>query len=798
MLQLVYYGAPQQFIEEMSTKWSSGDTIWVAPSPSKTDALREQLQAVLKTQVSSITMAKFLSELVAACPDKTLGEKVKRKADLLLIFGALRSKYAPDLSFEEFTLAYNIFSEVRSFSLDLVAMESVLAEYDEKIRKAVLLFWQLLEGLNYFDEHALTAALAENLRGFDFYEGQQRNFIFWGFAHLNGQQIDLLKALSIRHNVIVPLPAQIQGQLKRSDWPSWLVDHKTSETVLEKDISVIKVKRQWINTRTTSVAMKSWVDEHPKQKVQILIGVNKLTPNDLHLIPLDNFICKVPIDWTKIERSSFHETLISKLGSFEHTHALKEWLITHAKSERRPKELKVVQLYLEALKKLEAISDESWTVDEFFLNALHDVTGLNAPRLSTVPLVAGDSLVQIFDLSQIDQIDSTKPLMVVLDERFDEPLSLQPLYSEKIEKELMSIGPIKRPEFELHIKRSEFLRLMSGETTVFLPPELLKHQLIWKRFFENVEWSESDSKGIAKETSLKDVLKKYIQNPVGDKFSYSASKIQNYVDCPQKFYFQYIDKIFPRLSLKQDIDPMDAGLFVHHMIELYLASHTEIDETKLWALVKKELEALKVKNQLNLNEEVEHQRSIQYYHRTLNGLSFLKQLAESVEIKPKWEIESSFEWKEQFKLLGQIDCFHASDDLLIVLDFKSSSASASNFTEVKSLESLQLWVYLLEMSKRLKKMPSQIIMGYVVLESPQDSRLLVWGEEAFEKIKSQKFSKVQLLDSAIEADLEKFSIHLDTIVQTMKDEKEFKAMPRKKTVCMFCDLSSFCLKGNTI
>lgn len=308
MLQLVYYGAPQQFIEEMSTKWSSGETIWVAPSPSKTDALREQLQAVLKTQVSSITMAKFLSELVAACPDKTLGEKVKRKADLLLIFGALRSKYAPDLSFEEFTLAYNIFSEVRSFSLDLVAMESVLAEYDEKIRKAVLLFWQLLEGLNYFDEHALTAALAENLRGFDFYEGQQRNFIFWGFAHLNGQQIDLLKALSIRHNVIVPLPAQIQGQLKRSDWPSWLVDHKTSETVLEKDISVIKVKRQWINTRTTSVAMKSWVDEHPKQKVQILIGVNKLTPNDLHLIPLDNFICKVPIDWTQIERSSFHET----------------------------------------------------------------------------------------------------------------------------------------------------------------------------------------------------------------------------------------------------------------------------------------------------------------------------------------------------------------------------------------------------------------------------------------------------------------------------------------------------------
>ena len=178
MLQLVYYGAPQQFIKEMSSTWATEDTVWVAPSPSKTDALREQLQETLRTQVSSITMAKFLSELLALCPDKSLGEKVKRKADLVLIFGALRTKYSPDLSFEEFTMAYNIFSEIRSFSLNLVAMESVLAEYDEKIKKAVLLFWQLLDSLQYFDEHALTQSLAENLRAVDFYEGKQKNFIF--------------------------------------------------------------------------------------------------------------------------------------------------------------------------------------------------------------------------------------------------------------------------------------------------------------------------------------------------------------------------------------------------------------------------------------------------------------------------------------------------------------------------------------------------------------------------------------------------------------------------------------------
>lgn len=798
MLQLVYYGAPQQFIEEMSSTWATEDTVWVAPSPSKTDALREQLQETLKTQVSSITMAKFLSELVALCPDKSLAEKVKRKADLVLIFGALRTKYSPDLSFEEFMMAYNIFSEIRSFSLDLVAMESVLAEYDEKIKKAVLLFWQLLDSLQYFDEHALTQSLSENLRASDFYESKQKNFIFWGFGHLNGQQIDLLKALSIRHNVIIPLPAQIKGQLKRSDWPSWLMDHKVEQTEVGVQKNKITINRRWINTRTVSAAIKSGVEQFPDQKLQILIGVNKLTPNDLHLIPLDRFNCKIPIDWTLMERSKFHDVLIAAIPEIPNTHELKNWLFKLAKIERRPKELKVIQLYIEALEKLEELSDEAWEVNDFFLHILHDVVGLNAPRLSAVPLVAGESLVQVFDLSQIDQISSEIPLLVVLDERFDEPLSLQPLYSEKIEKELMSIGPVKRPEFELNIKRSEFLRLMDSKTTIFLPPELLKHQLIWKRFFENVEWIDLDSLQKTKETSLRDVLKKYIGKNLSADFSFSASKIQTYVDCPQKFYFQYIDKIFPRVSLKQDIDPMDAGTFVHHMIELYLQSHTEIDENILWSLIKSEMNLLKAKNQLQLSAEIEHERSIQYYHRTLNGLGYLKQLTTVFELQPHWKIEDSFQWSEKFKLNGQIDCFYFSNDLLIVLDFKSSAASASSFTEVKSLESLQLWVYLLEMSRRWEKPPAQIIMGYVVLEAPQKSKLLVWGEDAYEKIKLNKFTGAKLMENDVQTDIAFAIDRIDATVNAMNEEKKFSAIPRKKNICLFCDLQSYCLKGNSV
>jgi transketolase N-terminal domain/subunit len=65
---------------------------------------------------------------------------------------------------------------------------------------------------------------------------------------LNGQQIDLLKALSSFCQVIIPLPLSIKGKEKRSDWISWMMD---SSTKVEELLTLTPPpKASWIKINT--------------------------------------------------------------------------------------------------------------------------------------------------------------------------------------------------------------------------------------------------------------------------------------------------------------------------------------------------------------------------------------------------------------------------------------------------------------------------------------------------------------------------------------------------------------------
>src|SRR5690606_32038262 len=123
--------------------------------------------------------------------------------------------------------AYNLFSDLRSFTLNEDALTSVLEEQAKEVQEAVRLFWKLLELTGYLDEHGAYQKIAEALRSAEEIEELKKTYIFWGFQHLNGQQVDLLKALAIRHEVIIPFPLSLKDRLKKSDWLSWLKDART-------------------------------------------------------------------------------------------------------------------------------------------------------------------------------------------------------------------------------------------------------------------------------------------------------------------------------------------------------------------------------------------------------------------------------------------------------------------------------------------------------------------------------------------------------------------------------------------
>src|SRR3989338_7676028 len=142
MMQIVYFSQKNQFLTDLETY--SGEKIFITPSPAKADGLRERLVAH-SGPYDVITIAKFTSHLMQHLWEGQTKPSVKRKSELLLIFGILKNRYLPLLGFEQFTQAYNLFSDLRSFTLNEDALSSVLEEQPEEIRQAVKLFWQLLE-----------------------------------------------------------------------------------------------------------------------------------------------------------------------------------------------------------------------------------------------------------------------------------------------------------------------------------------------------------------------------------------------------------------------------------------------------------------------------------------------------------------------------------------------------------------------------------------------------------------------------------------------------------------------------
>ena len=96
MMQIVYFSRKDQFLTEIES--ISNQTVFVTPSPAKADGLRLLLTDSSRADV--ITIAKFTSDLINNLwTNDEQKPQVKRKSELLLIFGILKNKYLPASGF---------------------------------------------------------------------------------------------------------------------------------------------------------------------------------------------------------------------------------------------------------------------------------------------------------------------------------------------------------------------------------------------------------------------------------------------------------------------------------------------------------------------------------------------------------------------------------------------------------------------------------------------------------------------------------------------------------------------------
>jgi RecB family exonuclease len=782
MMQIIYFSQKEQFLTEMQTL--EGQKEYVTPSPSKADGLRIRLSGHNSQDV--ITIAKFTSNLVEHLWGEEEKPQVKRKAELLLIFGILKNKYLPDLGYEQFTQAYNLFSDLRSFTLDQEALTSVLEEQPEVIKQAVKLFWQLLELTGYLDEHGAYQEISERLRSVEDKEALNKTYIFWGFQHLNGQQVDLLKALAIRYQVIIPFPLALKDKLKRSDWISWLKDAKIQEVDLPAKENHPRAQLIPINSREISLHLKSFLKKHD----QIILGVSKLSPLHIDIVPSQEVRFKIPHQLVATELKQVAQLLKKFTGS---TDELKTLLNEHLKVSPNLKLFRAYQLYLEALTSINEMTDEVFKVDSFFLKLLSEVVSLNQPRTSYVPVSDKEMSMDLKDMSSLEDIDRTRRVVMCVDDRFEDIQGLGQNYTESIQKALVVLGPLKRNELELLFKQWEFKDLFShADVTVFMADGTLKHSLIWKRLFSDIELMRTEKKTLNPERILKDHFKDLNLKTFSS--SYSASKLQTYIDCPRKFYFNYVDKVFPNIVLEKDFDPMTAGTIIHEIIEKFFKR--KLNDEDLPDLTAEIMQGYIAEKKLNLPREMYLQREMIFNHRALNGIQFIRDLETKVGDKINWMIEEPFVLDEGFTMKGRIDCLGVGEKYLFLLDFKSTAGASSSSNEVASYESVQLWAYAQASKKMVKDFDKKtIVLGYVVLENPAESSLFSEDEDLYRLNKESRMCKVHKFKDEFQQKLTESQEVMTALTVAIQAEREYLARPRDKATCLFCELNKVCVKS---
>ncbi len=782
-MQIVYFSRKSQFLTEMQS--ISGEKLYITPSPAKADGLRSLFTESSTSDV--VTIAKFTSELVKHLWATGDEPQVKRKADLLLIFGILKNKYLPELGFEQFTQAYNLFSDLRSFSLNEDALSSVMEEQSPEIKQAVELFWRLLVATGYLDEHGAYQAISESLRSSDEKEELKKTYIFWGFQHLNGQQVDLLKALSIRYKVVIPFPLVLKEKLKKSDWLSWLRESRVDE----KDLEIIpeSPKATWYKVNSREIAMNLKNLLRPKD--QIVLGVSKLSALHLDIAPSREVFYKIPHQLIEAELQELSYELKLHMKSTTDFSELERFL--NEKKTTSFKYMKALELYREALSSIRDLTDENIKVDRFFLKLLQEVVGLNQPRTSYVAVASHELTIDLKDMSSLEDVKRDRRVILCVDDRFDEIQSLGQNYTETIQKALSSLGPLKRSELELLFKQWEFCDLFSqAEALVLMSEATLKHSLIWKRLFSGVELTPVDKVATHEERKLKDHLAG--NNNLSFSGSFSASKFQTYLDCPRKFYFNYVDKIFPRVSLQNDFDSLIAGTISHKIIEVFHKEH--LSEEDLPSLTKRIMNEFIKEEKLSLSPEKFLKHELIFNQRSLNGINFLKKINEIIGSPVAWSIEEEFSFTDIYKLNGKIDCIGRHGNTIFLMDFKSTKYGASSNKEVEQLESLQLWAYAKAASRNVENFENQsIVLGFISLDNPSESNLLLTDTELFDRLKSAKLCKQQIFKTPFP---ELFKSAQDKMLSVSKDieaEKIYPARPRKSDACTYCELNKVCIKS---
>jgi hypothetical protein len=786
----------------------AGEVIFVTPSPVIADIYRDKLATCdfKKKSVEVLTISKFMSNSFESFNDEAV--QIEQKVNLLMTLGVGWKKFFPDQSYEKFLRSYNLLTDLRSFTLDPVILETALEEYDETIKMAVKVFYAIMESQELVDEHKAYFLLSDYLRLEREVPEDKKIVIFLGFNFFSGAQVDFLKSLAIRDDVYIPIAQEVYDGSIQTDWVQWLEDSGTQKLALTKERPEnrsLKVCR--FSKKHLSEAIKHNIGEIESAK--IFLGTRNSNPSDYMEISLNNTQFKCSIDLLSEDvdhfRSYFERTLfigkkdeISYEEFFEKFESYFSELINN-KSKILDKNLKLYKLkslILNFIKSWRELSETNITFSEFDFHLLIDNLALSAPRNSFVTL-SEDPKYKIYDVNGLDQYDPNGINIITAKSDYNGLKSSRAKNSLEVEKILSSVGPLRRSEFEFTILRNKIKELLGLKSTIlFLEEDFEKHDLSWNSILEDFELVDI-TKNIKKEISP--TTYNFLKSNKSYQHTFlSPTRLQSYIDCPKSFYFKYVEKIMPRVELEETLQLSDLGTLEHLVLEKYFEAYAEYSFENVVEISKRLFdEFLKDSNKQVLSADYNVFLSeIQNFSN--NGIKALYGLKDKFQ---KLELEFEVELKESNtdkRRQGRVDLLANSTEACVLIDFKRSGGSIPGRPQLLRLEKVQVWFYLnLLKDLALWSPDKSFVIGYLNLSKHDGSVLITNDESYIEKIgeiEEFKGSKIHYFDDKWQEAFDNYHSYENDTFNKMINEKEFKVSPREDSVCRFCSIGNVCPK----
>lgn len=753
MLDVVFYHTTQDLA---AVELDSVKPLVVCPSPLVADGLRKLMPSGLEI----ITISKWVSDFL-----KSKNQKKSNKAELMLRLSSVWRHYFPEEEAEIFFRSFELFTELRSFTLNLDLLSDFLKELDDKIAKSVLIFWAFLENEKIIDEHKSYQLCAEMKLA--------KPLWLIGFKHLSGIQIDMLKEIGESTEVGVFFPKDVYDETLSSDWIRWIVP----EAVTVPDSQNKKIDVVYFPKNKLNIVLKTLHEK--RSKFDITLASQQIDFHHRQEVALPGQFFKSPQDLFQSRREKYFESLSDALRfkSISLTELLNQ--ITDGKREVLKQQdfisYKILILMEEALS---LYGEFQQSLDLFSVKVLKQIIELNSPRVSLATIVT-EFNSGIFDINELPYRDTVNPLVVIASSSYGSLKSSDSKYSEKMIETLRPIAPLKRAGLEFLYRKHEIRQSLAQPNSLLLMEEGLEQvDLAWREILKDFSIQIVNSESQYNLKIKKDYLAARMTPGPYTAKHFSASRLQAYLDCPRRYYFSFIEKLDHRPDERMKLGADEMGTLEHAIISKYFGDYgflNELNQKGLEAICEKTLLEFLSKNKIGLSEKLRLTTFFELMHFSQNGIEFLLSFCKSegaTSIEFEKELQSN-EWS----LSGSIDCIVSlPEGKIAVFDFKRSQTAIGSKKETLAFDKLQIWTYLLYMIRHEKK--SIHTWGYLNLSETDESQL-------YNEIISPVIND-QIIDE--------FASLIEKTKGSLIEEVHFAPKPRLPKVCKFCEVQLFCQK----